>query len=149
MVFNSLDFLLFACVVFPVYWTTRSWPARTRWLLVASWAFYASWSPAFLCLLITTTWVDFHLARWIARAPARRTAQMLVAASIAMNLGVLAFFKYGRFVYEQVAWLAPLPHAAAWLAAAAPLGISFYTFHSISYIVDTYHGLRAPSDSFA
>ena len=141
MVFNSLGFLLFACLVFPVYWATRSWSARTRWLLVASWAFYASWSPWFLCLLIATSWADFHLARLIAGAGTRRTARTLVLASVTMNLGVLAFFKYGRFLYEQLAWAAPLPPPPAWLAWAAPLGISFYTFHSISYIVDTYRGL--------
>ena len=153
MVFNSLEFVVFATLVFPVYFALRSWPARTGWLLAASWAFYATWSPRFLLLLIATTWVDFQFAKRIHEAhergdAGRRQARRWLVFSLVMNLGVLAFFKYGRFLYEQTGVLTPLPPTPAWLAVAAPLGISFYTFHSISYVVDTYRGLRPPSYSF-
>lgn len=68
--------------------------------------------------------------------------------SLTMNLGVLAFYKYGHFLYEQVALLVPLPPAPALLTSEPPLGISFYTFHSISYIIDTFRGLRPPTTVF-
>ncbi|HJQ83310.1 MAG TPA: MBOAT family protein, partial [Candidatus Binatia bacterium] len=151
MVFNSLEFVVFAAVVFPLYFVLRSWTARTTWLLLASWLFYATWSPRFLLLLIATTWVDFHFARMIHHAvetgseAGRRRGRRLVALSVAMNLGVLAFFKYGRFFWEQLALVMPLPAAPGWLSRVPPLGISFYTFHSISYVVDTYRRLRPPT----
>ena len=154
MVFNSLEFLLFAALVFPVYFALRTWSARTAWLLLASWAFYASWSPRFLLLLMATTWIDFVFAQHIDRAVRAggeadlRRARRLVATSVTMNLGVLAVFKYSRFLYEQVALLVALPPPPLWLAAEVPLGISFYTFHSISYIVDTYRRLRPPTFRF-
>ena len=159
MLFNSLPFLVFLLVVLLVYGRLRTWTARKGFLLAASWFFYATWSPRFLALLIATTWVDFHLARWIYRvrwgdgpdavpAGAARARAMLIA-SVAINLGVLAFFKYGRFLWESAAAVLPLSAPPAVLAVAVPLGISFYTFHSISYVVDTYRGLRPPTSSFA
>jgi len=155
MLFNSLEFVLFACLVFPLYYALRRWPHRLRWLLAASWAFYASWSPRFLILLVATTWVDFEFAKRIYRAradgtaAAERRARLLVATSLTMNLGVLAFFKYARFFYDQAARFLVLPPAPDFLATAPPLGISFYTFHSISYIVDTFRGLRPPTFVFS
>ena len=159
MLFNSLYFLIFAAFVLVVYHRVlRSWAAQKLFLLAASWLFYASWSPRFLLLLIATTWVDFHLARSIharrqaeiaAGRPAKGgRARALLIASLALNLGLLAFFKYGRFFYESGAALLPLPPPPWFLSVAVPLGISFYTFHSISYVIDTYRGIRPPTDSF-
>jgi alginate O-acetyltransferase complex protein AlgI len=149
MLFNSLYFLIFLAIVLVVHGAVRSWDGRKRVLLAASWAFYATWSPRFLLLLVATTWVDFHLARAIHARRGTPGARTLVIASCAINLGVLAFFKYGRFLWESAAALAPLPSAPGVLAVVVPLGISFYTFHSISYVVDTYRGIRPPTDRFA
>src|SRR5262249_34823030 len=106
----------------------------------------------FLLVLVGTTALDFALARWIHRERQRPDgagrARALVAVSVAVNLGLLAFFKYGRFLYESAAGLVTLPPPPPILAVAGPVGISFYTFHSISYVVDTYRGLRPPTDSF-
>jgi alginate O-acetyltransferase complex protein AlgI len=155
VLFNGFPFLLFYLAVLAVYHRgPRSWPGRKRWLLIASWFFYGSWSPGFLGLLIATTWLDFQLARWIYRlrneSSARRpgAARAALALSVGMNLGVLAFFKYGRFLYEQVDQLLAIGPPPTFLAVVAPLGVSFYTFHSISYVVDTYRGDRPPTDSF-
>jgi alginate O-acetyltransferase complex protein AlgI len=159
MPFASLYFLVFLLVVLAVYHgVLRSWGARKSLLLLASWFFYWTWSPAFLPLLVGTTWVDFHLARWIhrtrwdadgaERADGRARARRLLILSLAINLTALAFFKYGRFIYHSVATFAPLPPPSGLLAVAVPLGISFYTFHSISYVIDTYRGIRPPTGSF-
>ena len=159
MLFNSLYFALFVTVVLLGYHgVLRPFGARKTFLLAASWFFYATWSPRFLALLIATTWVDFHLAqfiyarRWdaagVERPAGRARARPLLVASLALNLGFLAFFKYGRFLYASAAALAPLGAPPAFLAVVVPLGISFYTFHSISYVIDTYRGLRPPTRSF-
>jgi D-alanyl-lipoteichoic acid acyltransferase DltB (MBOAT superfamily) len=154
MLFNSLEFLAFAAVVFPIYFALRPWSLRTVWLLVASWLFYASWSPRFLLLLIATTWVDFQFAKIIHRTleggeqDARRRARGWVVLSLTMNLGALAVFKYSGFLYGQLAHVIAMPPTPAWMSAPPPLGISFYTFHSISYIIDTYRGRRPPTYVF-
>lgn len=152
MLFNSIEFVVFAAIVFPIYYSLRTQSAALGWLLAASWAFYATWSPYFLLLLIATTWVDFTFAQRIHQAGNNEDGQLrarrLLILSVVMNLSVLAFFKYGRFAYEQLALILPLPPSPAFLPTSVPLGVSFYTFHSISYIVDTYRGLRAPTYRF-
>lgn len=159
MLFHSLDFLAFLVTVLALYHLAlRDWPAQKRLLLVASWLFYASWSPRFLLLLIASTAADFQLARWIyarrwespgvERPGGRARARALLVASLVLNLGVLAWFKYALFFYDSARPLLALPPAPAILAVTVPLGVSFYTFHAISYIVDTYRGVRPPTDSF-
>jgi alginate O-acetyltransferase complex protein AlgI len=160
MLFHSLDFLAFLLIVLAVYHgLVRDWAHRKLVLLAASWLFYATWSPRFLLLLIAATAVDFQLARWIyarrwrepgvEREGGRRHARGLLVGSLVLNLGVLAYFKYGLFFYESAGAVLALPPAPGILAVAVPLGVSFYTFHSISYIVDTYRGIRPPTASFA
>jgi len=152
MLFNSLYFLVFLTIVLTVYHgVLRSFAARKLFLLAVSWTFYASWSPRFLLLLIATTYVDFELARAIHRAReggALRRSRALLVTSLVINLGLLAFFKYGRFFYESAGTVVGLPPPPWFLSVVVPLGISFYTFHSISYVVDTYRGIRPPTDSF-
>ncbi len=153
MLFNSLYFLVFLLAVLTVYHgVLRSFAARKLFLLAASWLFYATWSPRFLLLLIATTYVDFELARAIHRAReggAFGRARSLLITSLVLNLGMLGFFKYGLFFYQSADSLVALPPAPWFLSVVVPLGISFYTFHSISYVVDTYRGTRPPTDSFS
>jgi D-alanyl-lipoteichoic acid acyltransferase DltB (MBOAT superfamily) len=159
MLFHSLDFLAFLLVVLVLYHVLiRDWSRRKLMLLGASWLFYATWSPRFLLLLIASTAADFQLARWIyarrweapgiERPEGRARARSLLVASLVLNLGVLAWFKYGLFLYGSVGEILALPPAPRILAVAVPLGVSFYTFHAISYIVDTYRGIRPPTSSF-
>lgn len=153
MLFNSLYFLVFLLAVLTVYHgVLRSFAARKLFLLAVSWLFYATWSPRFLLLLIATTYVDFELARAIHRARERGAfgrARSLLVTSLVLNLGMLGFFKYGLFFYQSADSLVALPPAPWFLSVVVPLGISFYTFHSISYVVDTYRGIRPPTDSFS
>lgn len=154
--FNSLYFVVFlAAVLLGYHVTLRGWTARKRFLLAASWGFYATWSPHFLLLLGAVTWIDFHLARRIHAArwqgddpeegPGRHMARRLLVAGLVVNLGALGFFKYGTFFYGTAAALVPLPPEPGLLAFAVPLGISFYVLHAVSYLVDAYRGVRAPS----
>lgn len=158
MLFNSLACAAFVIVVTTVYaLLARSsrggWPAQKHWLLAMSWLFYATWSPGFLVLLVATSALDFHLARAIHRRVAGRDepdagARGLLLLGLALNLGALGFFKYGRFFWETLAAMAPLGAPPSVLAVVVPLGISFYTFHAVSYLVDTYRDVRAPSERF-
>jgi D-alanyl-lipoteichoic acid acyltransferase DltB (MBOAT superfamily) len=158
MALHGLHFIAFLLAVLLVFHgVLRSWRSRKLFLLAASWLFYATWSPLFLPLLVVTTALDFALARRIHRdrhaprpgeAVRPERARALLVFGLVANLGALALFKYGRFFHQSVAAVLPLPEPPAWLAVAAPLGISFYTFHAISYLVDTHRGARPPADDF-
>jgi alginate O-acetyltransferase complex protein AlgI len=138
MLFSSAEFLFFFLAVLALH---RVLPWRRALLVVASYAFYASWNPPFVLLLLWTTLLDYTLGRRMEaeEVPWRRRA--LLALSLAGNLGVLAYFKYVNFFLQVVAQtglvssasLAPLR-----VSAAIPLGLSFYTFQSLSYTIDVY-----------
>ena len=150
MLFNSLTFVVFFVVVVGAYWALTSWPARKNLLLVASYLFYGAWNPPFALLLFATTALDFYLGARIARAtrPAARRAWMI--ASVTSNLSMLGFFKYGNFLLGNFQWLLARggvayqpPHLDIFL----PIGISFYTFHSLSYTLDVYRKVCQPTKS--
>src|ERR1043165_1933097 len=104
MLFNSLTFVVFFLVVLALYWTIPGWNARKNLLLVASYIFYGAWNPPFALLLFATTTLDYWLGARIAAAPASSRKVWLVA-SIAVNLSMLGYFKYGNFLLENVQWL--------------------------------------------
>jgi alginate O-acetyltransferase complex protein AlgI len=146
MVFNSLHFVFFFPIVYAIY---RVLPHRAQnlFLVAASYYFYAAWDWRFLGLLIGSTVVDYSMARYIARTeqPGRRRAALIV--SLVYNLGVLGFFKYFNF-FE-----ASLTQVFAWLGwhldtitlhVILPMGISFYTFMTISYVIDVYRREISP-----
>ncbi|ACB76319.1 MBOAT family O-acyltransferase [Opitutus terrae] len=150
MLFNSLTFVVFFALVLSGYWTLRSWEARKNLLLVASYLFYGTWNPPFAVLLFATTALDFYLGARIARAVTPRTRRGWLVASLASNLSMLGFFKYGNFLLENVKWLAAqigLNYQPPHLDLFLPIGISFYTFHSLSYTLDVYRGTTQPTRS--
>lgn len=149
MVFNSLHFLAFFAVVYALY---RVLPHRAQnvMLLGASYYFYAAWDWRFLSLLVGSTIIDYTCARAIARTEvvARRRAWLLL--SLAFNLGMLGFFKYFNFfagnlreLFAAFGWHLDL----ATLHVILPIGISFYTFMTISYVVDVYRRDYEPTDN--
>jgi alginate O-acetyltransferase complex protein AlgI len=150
MLFNSLTFVLFFVLVLGGYWALRSWEARKNLLLVASYVFYGTWNPPFALLLFATSALDFYLARQIptARRPGPRRAWLV--ASIAANLSMLGFFKYGNFLLENFQWLLAqggIHYQPPVLDLFLPIGISFYTFQSMSYTLDIYRGTSEPTRS--
>ncbi len=149
MLFNSLTFVVFFAVVTAAYWTIRSWSARKNLLLVASYIFYGAWNPPFALLLFATTTMDFWLGARIAAAPPSSRRRWLVA-SIVVNLSMLGYFKYGNFLLENFTWLLArmgIAYQAPHLDVFLPIGISFYTFHSLSYTLDVYRGTAQPTRS--
>jgi alginate O-acetyltransferase complex protein AlgI len=150
MLFNSLTFVAFFVVVVTAYWSIRSWNARKNLLVTASYIFYGAWNPPFAALLFSTTAMDFWLGRQMARAKGRRSRRAWLVGSVCMNLSMLGFFKYGNFLLQNFQWLLARigiiyhpPH----LDILLPVGISFYTFHSLSYTLDIYRGVLQPTKS--
>jgi len=150
MLFNSLTFVVFFVVVVTLYWNIRSWNPRKNLLVTASYIFYGAWNPPFAALLFSTTAMDFWLGRQIAKAKDQPSRRAWLVGSVCMNLSMLGFFKYGNFLLENFQWLLARigiiyhpPH----LDILLPVGISFYTFHSLSYTLDIYRGVLQPTRS--
>ena len=147
MLFNTLPFWLFFALVFAVYLVLPR-RGQNAWLLGASYVFYAWWDWRFLGLLLLSTSVDWSLANLIARAPTRERARRFVVASVTLNLAFLGLFKYFGFFVDSATFLLErlgAPPLDLALRIALPVGISFYTFQSISYIVDVYRGEIEPA----
>jgi D-alanyl-lipoteichoic acid acyltransferase DltB (MBOAT superfamily) len=149
MVFTSLHFVAFFAVVYALY---RVLPHRGQnWLLLlASYYFYAVWDWRFLSLLIGSTVVDYAVSHAIARAEDPRRRKHLLWLSLLFNFGMLGFFKYFNFfadslasVFESLGWhLDPIT-----IHVILPIGISFYTFMTVSYVIDVYRREIRPATS--
>lgn len=143
MLFNSIGFLIFLPIVFCFYWFVfnRKFHEQNRLLLLASFYFYACWDWRFLFLLMFSIGLDYLSGIKIENSKTNREAKFWLTLSIAINLGFLGFFKYYNFFVESFAdllggfgfkvnmWL---------LNVILPVGISFYTFHGLSYVIDVY-----------
>lgn len=151
MVFNSLTFVVFFALVLALHAMPFGWTTKKINLLVASYLFYAAWNPPFVILLWVSTVVDWWAAKKLvdAERPSARRAWMLL--SVVVNLGMLAYFKYGTFLMENwqtlVAGFGVAYTPPAW-DIVLPVGISFYTFATLSYTLDIYLRRAAPARSF-
>ena len=150
MLFTELRFVLFFVVVFGVHWALRWDGARKSWLLLASWSFYAAWDARFLGLILLSTLVDYVAALRIAATddPGRRRGWLLV--SLLTNLGILGVFKYFDFFADSAVQLAGwlgIDLGPVALELVLPVGISFYTFQTLSYTLDVYRGQLQPNRS--
>ena len=151
MTFDSLTFAVFLAVVFAAYWLTRGWTTRKVLLLASSYVFYAFWNPFFVLLLVATTAFDFTVGRLLERTDPLRARKALLAGSIAVNLGALGFFKYAQFFSDtavQLASVVGVTFRPMDLGILLPVGISFYTFESVSYVIDVYRRKIRASRSF-
>ncbi|HBZ70036.1 MAG TPA: MBOAT family protein [Deltaproteobacteria bacterium] len=148
MLFHSIEFLQLFVVTFVLYWSLKSQRLRLGTLVLASVYFYARWNPWLVFLLIFTALFDFSIARGIERAQSQRVRRALLVLSLCVSLGLLGFFKYTNFLLGLV-WPAVRPFGVVsdppFLKIILPLGISFYTFETISYVVDVYRR-RIPAE---
>src|SRR6187401_1695184 len=150
MLFNSLTFVVFFLVVLAAYWSMRSWEARKNLLLVASYLFYGAWNPPFAALLFATTALDFYLGREMGKVHTPVERRVWLWISVAVNLSMLGFFKYGNFLLDNFTWVLArggIQYKPPHLDVFLPIGISFYTFHSLSYTLDIYRGVLRPTKS--
>jgi alginate O-acetyltransferase complex protein AlgI len=141
VVFVEARFFVFFAIVFVVYWLIPSNRDRKRWLLATSYVFYGSWDYRFLLLLIASTSVDYFAALYIDRTTEQLRRKAVFWSAIAFNLLVLGFFKYFNFFADSFASLLGLfgivPDFFT-LNVLLPVGISFYTFQTMSYTIDVY-----------
>jgi alginate O-acetyltransferase complex protein AlgI len=152
MQFNSYLFAAFFVVVLAVYnLPGLGWRGQKWWLLVTSYVFYAAWDPVFIVLVWLSTFVDWTAAKWIVAAQTKRRRRVLLVVSVLINLGVLGYFKYGNFVLENVVaglHAIGVDYKPAPFDIVLPIGISFYTFHTLSYTLDVYLGRTKPWPDF-
>jgi alginate O-acetyltransferase complex protein AlgI len=142
MLFNTPQFFLFLLVTLGLFYAApRSW--RKPLLLAASYWFYMCWNWRFAPLLLTLTAIDYTAARCIEAAAGAPRRKLLLIVSSTANLGFLGFFKYYNFLAGNAAALLGRPESAFALSIVLPLGISFHTFQSISYVVDVYRRQQA------
>ncbi len=152
MVFNSLTFIVFFVVVLLLHRMPFSWTTKKVNLLIASYVFYAAWNPPFIVLLWASTIVDWFIARGIyaAREKSRAVRRSWLVISVAVNIGFIGFFKYGEFLLQN--WQALMASfGIVWVPPEwniiLPVGISFYTFVTLSYTLDVYLGRSKPIES--
>lgn len=168
MIFSSFRFLVFFPVVLLLYGLSRNLRYRQWLLLVASYVFYASWDPRFLALIFGSTLVDFVVGAKLGRETHAVRRKLWLSVSLAANLGVLGFFKYFNFfadslratfaefgvLVDPAGALAslvpalPVDPATGLLDIVLPVGISFYTFQTMSYSLDIYRGKLEPQRDF-
>jgi len=144
MLFNSFSFALFLPIVFLLYWLTKSnLKIQNLLLLAASYFFYSCWDYRFLFLLIFSTLLDFYSAIKINNSTSKTSKKFWLVLSICINLGFLGVFKYYNFfissLVDGVSHFGFKPNIWT-LKVILPIGISFYTFHGLSYIIDNYKG---------
>jgi alginate O-acetyltransferase complex protein AlgI len=150
MLFNSLTFVVFFSVVLASYWSMRSWGGRKNLLLVASYAFYAAWNPPFVLLLLISSLIDFYAGKQLHIEERQSRRHLWLALSLLVNLGFLGFFKYGNFLMENfqvMMGFIGVDYQPPKLNVILPVGISFYTFQTLSYTFDIYKRKMAPTDS--
>ncbi len=152
MLFNSAVFLfLFLPVTYGVFWTLRSKSARYVWLTITGYVFYGYWDPRFCLLMAFSTLVSYTAGLGFLKYKDPRRRRIVLLVPIVVDLLLLGFFKYFNFALDSTRVVAnwfgapvDLPH----LNIILPVGISFYTFHTITYIVDAYRGVITPTRNF-
>ena len=149
MLFNSVNFALFLPIVFGLYWfvAARNLRFQNNLLLAASYFFYACWDYRFLFLLIFSTLLDYFTGLKMADADNPNKKKFWFWLSISVNLGFLGVFKYYNFFATSFA--AAFGIENVWtLKVILPVGISFYTFHGLSYVIDIYKNRIKPERNF-
>ena len=150
MTFASFEFAAFLLLVLMGRSLCRSRSGDNWLLLLASYAFYASWSVPSVLLILTVSLVDYHVGRRLAVTELPRDRKRWLAVSIGTNLGLLGFFKYTNFLVANAGWAARLFgfDTAGWrFDIILPVGISFFTFKSMSYTLDVYRRSIQPCQS--
>jgi len=153
MLFNSIEFFLFLPLVFCLYWfvTNRNLRLQNALIVLASYVFYGAWDWRFLGLIFLSSLIDFLIGRRIGALPeeAEQQQKWLLRLSLLVNLGLLGIFKYYNFFTDSLIVLLTNVGIEAnfrTLHIILPVGISFYTFQTLSYTIDIYRGKLEPTD---
>ncbi|RXR28885.1 MBOAT family protein [Flavobacterium piscinae] len=152
MLFNSLSFMVFLVIVIAIYYSNLlNWSNRKRMLLFTSYVFYGLWNPPLIILLWLSTLVDWVAANKLFVEENQRKRNGWLFLSMFVNLGFLGFFKYGNFLLENFTFLMNsigIEYQAQPMDIILPMGISFYTFQTMSYTLDMYNRKTKPAKTF-
>lgn len=154
MLFNSFEFLIFLSTVFILYWFVfnKNLRFQNSLIVISSYVFYSFWDYRFLSLIILSTIIDYSIGLNIPKYKSNKVRKLLLWSSVIFNVSVLGFFKYYNFFIDS--WinlfsLVGYEIKSVWtLNIILPVGISFYTFQTISYIIDIYKGKIKPTEDF-
>ena len=146
MVFSSITFLVYFLPLFLLAYHLTPNKFKNACILVFSVVFYAWGGPKFIFVILGTTFLDFYLVNAMHNAKTKSGKRQYLIVSLAMNLGLLFYFKYCNFFIDNVNSL--LGADIKWTKVILPIGISFYTFESITYVVDVYRGIHKPLKNF-
>jgi alginate O-acetyltransferase complex protein AlgI len=151
VVFNSLTFVAFFAIVLALHSLRLPWTFRKVNLLLASYVFYAAWNPPFILLLWISTVVDWYAAQGLVRARGKASRRAWMLLSVVVNLGMLLYFKYGGFLLQNFTTLMGslgIDYQPPKFDIVLPVGISFYTFATLSYTLDIYLKRAEPAKNF-
>ena len=153
MLFNSVDFAIFLPIVFVLYWfvINRNLKLQNLLLVAASYFFYAWWDWRFLSLILFSTIVDYFVGHKLGKEENQTKRKVLLLTSILVNLGFLGFFKYYNFFLDN--FITAFTFLGTDIKANSlniilPVGISFYTFQTMSYTIDVYRRKLEPTKDF-
>lgn len=150
MVFSSIVFLLYFLPIFLLVYFSVDKAYKNAVILIGSIFFYAWGAPKFIFVILGTTLLDFYLVTWMDRTASETKRKLMLTLSVSVNIGLLFYFKYSNFFIENV------NHALSvftdkqihWTKLVLPIGISFYTFETITYVVDVYRRVHKPLTKF-
>jgi len=153
MLFNSLDFAIFLPIVFIFYWflTNRNLDVQNSLVVIASYVFYGWWDWRFLSLIIFSTCVDFFVGLSLKNQENKLRRKLLLLLSLSINIGFLGFFKYYNFFLDN--FISAFSFFGREISGSSlhiilPVGISFYTFQTLSYTIDVYRKKLEPTNNF-
>ena len=144
MFFNSIQYILFLPAVVILFYVT---PLRFRWLLLlaSSYYFYMCWKPEFIVVIVVSTLINYSSALLMSGTSVQKRKKLIMISTLVINLGLLVIFKYLGFIAEMFQTIFQSDHPgriSPALLLIAPIGISYYTLQSLSYIIDVYYGRR-------
>lgn len=146
MVFSSILFLLLFLPMFFIGYSLIPKKIKNFWILLGSIVFYAWGAPRFIFILIGSTIIDYYLVAQMDREKSGNRKRLLLSFSIILNLGLLLYFKYANFFIENINLVLGFVGSSAvqWTKVILPIGISFYTFQTLTYSIDIYRGINKP-----
>jgi alginate O-acetyltransferase complex protein AlgI len=150
MVFSSIVFLLYFLPVFMLIYFCVDRKYKNAVILIGSIFFYAWGAPKFIFVILGTTLLDFYLVTWMDRSTSETKRKLMLTLSVSVNIGLLFYFKYSNFFIENVnqALSVFTDKQIHWTKLVLPIGISFYTFETITYVVDVYRRVHKPLTKF-
>lgn len=150
MIFSSIVFICYFLPVFLLVYFLAS-KSMKNWVILAGSIFFYAWgAPRFIFVILGTTFIDFHLVRAMDESTSDRKRKALLFLSVCINLGLLVYFKYSNFFIDNLNLLLDSVgmNTMPWMKLALPIGISFYTFETLTYVIDVYRRVHAPLKRF-